>query len=71
MADKQDFLAIEFLKNPFMDFEMLEKLNDAHKFKNKKADGGNNLDENHVESPGKNGRAESKIDVAPLTKKNL
>ena len=55
-----------------MDFEMLEKLNDAHKFKNKKADadGGNDLNETHVESPGKNGRAETKVDIAPMMKKN-
>ena len=31
VADEQDFLSIEFLKNPFMDFETLEHLSDAHK----------------------------------------
>ena len=30
VADTQDFLSIEFLKNPFMDFETLERLNDEN-----------------------------------------
>ena len=44
---------------------MLEKLNEAHKKLNKKEDGAVDLDKTHVESPVKDARVESNLDIAP------